>query len=98
MTNTNYAKPVSRLLTLGDVRKQREWHDYAALGLTAAHVQDLVRMALDEDLLWADSEDVVVWAPLHAWRALGQLRAGEAADRDRAGFRPEMAWQRSDRS
>jgi hypothetical protein len=33
---------------------------------------------LDEDLNSADGESAAVWAPLHAWRALGQLRA-EAA-------------------
>ncbi|NKB70910.1 MAG: hypothetical protein GKR89_27890 [Candidatus Latescibacteria bacterium] len=32
----------------------------------------------DEELLWADSEGVEVWATIHAWRALGQLRAVEA--------------------
>jgi HEAT repeat protein len=73
-----YHDPVARLLTLGDVRGQPEWRDYPALGLTAEHVPELVRMALDEDLHWADGESAEAWAPLHAWRALGQLRA-EAA-------------------
>jgi hypothetical protein len=76
----SYHDPVARLLTLGDVRGKAEWADYAALGLTTEHVPELVRMALDEDLHWADFESVEVWAPLHAWRALGQLRAESAVE------------------
>jgi HEAT repeat protein len=57
-----------------------EWRDYRALGLAAGHIPELVRMALDEDLHRADSESVQVWAPLHAWRALGQLSAESAAE------------------
>jgi HEAT repeat protein len=75
-----YHDPVAQLLTLGDVRGKAEWDNYAALGLTAEHVPELVRMALDEDLHWADSESVEVWAPPHAWRALGQLRAESAVE------------------
>jgi hypothetical protein len=83
MTET-YHDPVAQLLTLGDPRQEGwmspEWRDYLALGLAAEHVPELVRMALDEDLHWADSESPDVWAPLHAWRALGQLRAGSAVE------------------
>jgi HEAT repeat protein len=32
----------------------------------------------DEAPLWADQNSMEVWAPVHAWRALGQLRAEEA--------------------
>ncbi len=79
MANT-YDHPVARLLTLGDVRGQREWADYVALGLTETYIPDLIQMALDEALLWADSDTDEVWAPLHAWRALGQLRAETAVE------------------
>lgn len=37
-------------------------------------------MSTDDDLLWADSESLEVWAPIHAWRALGQLRAETAIE------------------
>jgi hypothetical protein len=37
-------------------------------------------MAVDEDLHWADTENVEVWAPLHAWRTLAQLRAEAAVE------------------
>ncbi len=78
MDEVAYPPPVDRLLTLGDARGQREWHDYRQYGLDREHVPDLIRMATDPDLNWADPDSAEVWAPLHAWRALGQLRAAEA--------------------
>jgi hypothetical protein len=75
---SDYTEPVSKLLTMGDCRGQAEWPDYLALGLGPEQVPDLIRMAEDEELHWADSESLEVWAPVHAWRTLGQLRA-EAA-------------------
>jgi HEAT repeat protein len=77
-----YHGSVAQLLTLGHPHQNSsatsEWRDYLALGLTADQIPELVRMALDQDLRWADSEGSEVWAPLHAWRALGQLRAESA--------------------
>src|SRR5205807_506589 len=74
----NYPPPVDRLLTYGDVRNWRDWPNYLELGFTQEHVPDLIRMATDPDLTWADGDSLEVWAPVHAWRTLGQLRA-EAA-------------------
>lgn len=79
MTNT-YDHPVAQLLTLGDVGISDEWMDYATLGLTSTQIPALIQMALDKDLLWADSDNDEVWAPLHAWRTLGQLRAESAVE------------------
>ena len=80
MTDTKhtYPEPVSLLLALGDVRGEKEWRDYLALGLTEQDVPELCRMILDEDLFWADSESDEVWSALHAWRALAQLKADSA--------------------
>ena len=78
MTKFNYPEPVSQLLALGDVRGQREWPDYLALGLAAEHVPGLIRMAQDEDLHLAMSDTAEVWAPVHAWRALALLQAEDA--------------------
>lgn len=76
-----YPPPVDRLLTYGDCRELREWPDYVSeLGLGPEHIPDLIRMATDEDLKWADSDSLEVWAPVHAWRALGQLKAEEAME------------------
>jgi hypothetical protein len=79
-----YHDPVAQLLTLGHPRQERDpvfgWRDYLALGLSAEDVPELARMALDKDLDGADPESAEVWAPLHAWRALGQLRAESAVE------------------
>ena len=75
----DYSEPVSQLINAGDPRDQSEWPNYLDLyGLNSSHVPDLIRMALDEELSTSDSDSAEVWAPLHAWRALGQLGAAEA--------------------
>jgi HEAT repeat protein len=76
--STSYPDPVVRLLTYGDCRNFRQWPNYLDLGLTREQIPDLIRMATDPELNWADSESLEVWAPIHAWRALGQLQAEEA--------------------
>jgi hypothetical protein len=79
MANVRDEDPVSQLLTLGKVEDISEpWRDYKALGLTPAHAPALLRMATDLDLNRAVLESDEVWVPLHAWRALAQLRAVEA--------------------
>lgn len=76
-----YAPPVSALLALGDVEGGEEWQDYPALGLGPEHVPELIRLGTDEDVYFDDSEPAPpsVYAPIHAWRALGELRAEAAA-------------------
>src|SRR5258706_11229714 len=79
MAEHNYQSPVDKLLTYGDTRKSMtQWPDYLSLGLTINDVSELIRMGLDPDLNSADSESLEVWAPIHALRALGQLRAETA--------------------
>lgn len=76
-----YAAPVQQLLSIGEARSYNssKWPDYCArFGLRREHVGDLIRMACDAALSQADSVSSEVWAPTHAWRALGQLRAEEA--------------------
>ncbi|MEO6809351.1 MAG: hypothetical protein ABI353_09605 [Isosphaeraceae bacterium] len=76
-----YPPPVDRLLSFGDLRNHRTWIDYRAkFGLGTKHVADLIRMATDQELNQCDSEQPEVWAPIHALRALGQLRAVEAVE------------------
>jgi hypothetical protein len=80
MTTTPYAFPLDKLLTLGDARPtMSRWPDYRQHGLAPEHIPDLIRMATDEELNLADSDSLEVWAPMHAWRALGQFRAESAA-------------------
>ena len=81
MTATNYAPPLDKLLTLGDARPTMgQWPDYRQDGLTPEHIPDLIRMATDEELNRSESASTQVWAPVHAWRALGQLGAESAAE------------------
>jgi len=75
----DYREPVATLLTLGDMREQPRY-DYRSLGLGEGDVAELARMAVDPDLYWGDSESDEVWAPIHAWRALADLRAEAAID------------------
>ncbi len=81
-SKTSYQPPVDKLLTYGEsnLMKPDEWPDYRELGIGPEHIPDLIRMATDEELNEADSESREVWAPIHAWRALGQLRAVEAVE------------------
>ena len=83
MTDTSYSHPVSQLLTYGDCLKLPRWPeelDYLPLGFGQEDIPDLIRMVLDDDLYWANSESLEVWAPVHAWRVLGQLRAEAAVE------------------
>ncbi len=80
MTEYDYTVPVSGLLTLGDCREMRIWPNYLALGIGPEHIPDLIRMVEDDELNSADSDSLEVWAPAHAWRALGQLRAEAAVE------------------
>ncbi|HEX6748504.1 MAG TPA: hypothetical protein VF092_14500 [Longimicrobium sp.] len=67
---------MDQLLTLGEApARQHPWSDYVAMGFTAEHVPELIRMVNDEELAVADSDSAEVWGGLHAWRTLGQLRA-----------------------
>ena len=79
-TAYNYTSPVDKLLTYGDCRELKGWPNYLELGFTHEHIPELIRMATDDDLLWADSDSLEVWAPVHAWRTLGQLQAEEAVE------------------
>jgi hypothetical protein len=81
-----WSPEVAPLLALGsDGSWDTEWPDYPArFGLRDEHVPELIRMAtwdpgaeLSDEAFEASTE---VWAPVHAWRALGQLGADEAAE------------------
>ena len=83
LTETSYAHPVAQLLTYGDCLELPPWPeelDYRPLGFGQEHIPDLIRMALDDDIFWANSDSLEVWAPIHAWRVLGQLRAEAAVE------------------
>jgi hypothetical protein len=75
---STYAGPVRRLLSIGETRSYdpADWPDYVKeFAIGHEHIGELIRLACDEALHWAYSDTSEVWAPLHGWRALGQLRA-----------------------
>ena len=78
--NTLSSPLVSSLLTFSDTPQFRVWPNYLELGFSGEHVPDLIRVATDTTLHLADSESLDVWAPVHAWRILGQLAASEAIE------------------
>ena len=75
----DYPMPVGALLVYG--KPQAGPIDLSAfknLNLNSSHIPLLIKMLSDERLNDASSESNEVWAPLHAWRILGQLKAKEA--------------------
>lgn len=77
-----YASPASELLALGDeFARDDAWPDYPArFGFTAEHIPELIRLATDRALNSVGGDGPEIWAPIHAWRVLAQLRAEEAAE------------------
>jgi len=79
-----YTEPVSKLLKLG--RPEEPWRDYLALGITLGDAPELIRLVEDHEMRvmespadLPDDEGLPEWyAQIHAWRALGQLKAVEA--------------------
>lgn len=79
----DYADPLAKLLTYGALEfrhTNKPWPNYLELGFTKEHVQELIRMATDRSLNFANQDTLDVWAPVHAWRVLGQLQAVEATE------------------
>jgi hypothetical protein len=75
----NYQPPVDKLLTIGEC-EMNEFDDYSGYGFTTEHIPELIRMAGDDSLHWALSDSTEVYAPIHAWRVLSQLKATEAIE------------------
>src|SRR5437762_7614249 len=86
MNHAEYPQPLDQLLNFGDPRESTDWPerdpDYVTrLGLKSDHIPALIEIARQ----WGtkansqnDDDDVRVYAPVHAWRALGQLGTIEA--------------------
>ncbi|KAA0266333.1 MAG: PBS lyase [Chloroflexi bacterium] len=78
----DFSAPVLALVSLGEKSARvSEWHNYLELGITDEHTPELIRILDDIESFWPD-EDVSnapeSYAPIHAWRALGQLKAEQA--------------------
>ncbi len=82
----NYQPPVSKVLAYGVIKPRKQpgpkhWPDYVGeLGLTAEHVPELIRLALDRECQKVPTQWVEVYGQVHGWRALAQLKAIEAAE------------------
>jgi yecA family protein len=69
----------SRVLReLGEPSQSTAWPDYLAYGFSEDDVPDLIELVRDDALNEADADSDEVWAPLHAWRTLGQLASPQA--------------------
>ena len=73
--------PIAALRNRGDARADTCWvendPDYVnEYGLTGDHIPELIALATD----WVNDtpDDGSAYGPVHAWRALGQLRAVDA--------------------
>lgn len=71
---------MEKLLALDTPEIKQDWLDCEELGIGPEHVEELIDLTLDEELNSALSDSRDVWVPVHAWRALGQLCAAEAAE------------------
>ncbi len=90
MNIKKYAPPVDKLLSYGDSDMFQNWDDYLKLGFTEDHIPDLIHMATDQDLYALDSLEG--WAPIHAWRTLGQLKAQDAIEPLMSMFEDDSEW------
>jgi hypothetical protein len=76
---TDYPPILTPLLNLVPSFLSDRWPDYVKeFGLGEQHIPDLIRMATDLNLHNASDDTPLIWAPMHALRALGQLRASPA--------------------
>ncbi|MBG1260847.1 hypothetical protein [Nostoc commune] len=91
MPINSYSLPVNQLLHYQPGTNKlspAEWPNYQELGITAEDIPDLIRMATDEDLYNMQDDDfgffgensLLEYAPIHAIRVLGQLRASAAIE------------------
>lgn len=73
---------VQNLFKLGLSWDQAAWPDYSAMDVRPEHTPALISVLKRTRAIWDEYEDYdsepEAWAPMHAWRALGQFRAVEA--------------------
>jgi hypothetical protein len=71
-----YSKEVAKIFHLGLTKLGEEWIDYQSiLGLNTTHVDELIKIIENADLESVTDQTAEGCAPMHAWRALGQLNA-----------------------
>lgn len=80
MPFSDYRPPVAQLLALGDPLVEQNEISYLQLGLSEADVPELCRLVQAATLYDDEADDLQTYASVHAWRALGELRAEAAID------------------
>ena len=70
-----YLPPVASLLALGFEALDEDLNYRQLFGISEADLPQLIRLGMDLDLLRSESGDDSDAAPMHAWRALGELGA-----------------------
>jgi hypothetical protein len=81
MSEQTRARLLERLHALEEPSLAQTWPDYVQIGIAeAGQIPDLIALLTDQTLLLDQGEGKEAWVPLHAWRALAQLRAEEAID------------------
>jgi hypothetical protein len=76
----DYQPPLDEFLRRGEPILDERWIDARESTIGPENVADLIRMATDDELFYAAPGDDALFAPIYAWRALGQLRAVEAIE------------------
>jgi uncharacterized protein len=72
---------IQTLLMLGEPPNARRWPDYLTkYGFTARDVSALLNLFTDADIEQLSPDRPEVWAPLYAWRILGQLGSEDAIE------------------
>ena len=78
MDTSSFQPPVSQMFHIGEPAT-RTWPDYPTqYNLTLDNAADLIRLVQADRWDQFDWDESEAWAPIHAWRALGQLRATSA--------------------
>src|SRR3989337_979099 len=88
--NDSLENALAELIKAGEKPKPKILERVKSFG--AASIPRLIEIATSEELNWADSDDPRVFAPLHAIKFLGELRAGGGVE----PILPMMAWDEDD--
>lgn len=78
----DFSEPILALRSLGEKsNRDSTWPNYLELGITSDQIPELFRILARIEEFWPDAEVENApesYAPIHAWRALGKLRAEQA--------------------
>lgn len=75
-------KKIDQLASFSEPSWDKEWINYRELNFNENDIDGLIEVILNADLFWnEDDNDTNIWTvPVHAWRAIGQLKATKAIE------------------